>query len=68
MFARITKHQALKPSTLNAASKLRVQYRFLATVQNSGERQMPGSKARPTPISHERATFTIKVDPYPSTN
>jgi len=58
MFSRIIRQQALK---LNVASKIRVQSRFLATVQGSSERKMPAFKARPTPVSRERATFTIKV-------
>lgn len=39
------------------------QTRFLATVEGNTPRQMHAPKARPTPISHDRATFTIRDGP-----
>jgi hypothetical protein len=35
--------------------------RFMATVQTSPSRRIPEYVRKATPISHERATFTIKV-------
>jgi len=44
------------------STRLGAQARFLATIQNNTSRQMPRVRSRATPVSHERATFTIKVD------
>lgn len=60
---------AFKPSTLRSASvlgqvtKLRAQTRSLATVQTESHRQPYTPQRKSTPISHERATFTIKNGP-----
>lgn len=37
--------------------------RYLATVEGNTPRQMPVSRARATPVSHDRATFTIRDGP-----
>ncbi|KFY01082.1 hypothetical protein V490_01088, partial [Pseudogymnoascus sp. VKM F-3557] len=39
------------------------QSRFLATVQSDAGRTMPVRRPRATPISHDRATFTIRDGP-----
>lgn len=38
-------------------------HRLLATVQANTERQMPAFRQRSTPVSHDRATFTIRDGP-----
>lgn len=57
--------QLFKPSTgrsvLGQFNKSRMQVRSLATVQSNTPRQVPAPARRSTPISYERATFTIKV-------
>ncbi|KAF1995495.1 glycoside hydrolase family 3 protein [Amniculicola lignicola CBS 123094] len=66
---RIMLSQFLKPSTLQSASvlghtaKARTQVRTLATVQTTTGRQVPRPARRSTPVSLERATFTIKNGP-----
>jgi len=35
--------------------------RGLASVEGNTPRQMPASRARATPVSYDRATFTIRV-------
>ncbi|KAF1847527.1 glycoside hydrolase family 3 protein [Cucurbitaria berberidis CBS 394.84] len=61
--------QIMKPSTIRSASVLgqitknRVQARYLATVQSNTARDIPKPQRKATPISHERATFTIKNGP-----
>jgi len=42
-------------------SKGAVGKRFLATVTGSTGRQMPAVPARSTPVTYDRATFTIRV-------
>lgn len=60
--------QIIKPSTFRSASVLgqvtknRTQARYLATVQSNG-RAIPRPSRTATPISTERATFTIKNGP-----
>jgi len=60
MFARF-----IKPTGFKAAAGVQMriaqQARYMATVEGSTGRVMPGKKARSTPISHDRATFTIRV-------
>lgn len=59
MFSRI-----IKPNAFRArhATKALQQFRGLATVEStSAGRVMPASKAKPTPIAHDRATLTIRV-------
>ncbi|KAI9832792.1 MAG: Multifunctional pyrimidine synthesis protein CAD [Sarea resinae] len=64
MFARIFKQTAAKPNFSHGlASKVVSQTRFLATVEGNTLRQMPASRARATPVSHDRATFTIRDGP-----
>jgi hypothetical protein len=59
--------QLLKPSAIRSASVLgqvtknRTQARFLASVQTNTARESPSPQRNSTPISTERATFTIKV-------
>lgn len=56
---------ALGPlAAVNRHSRLAVPVRFLATVENT-PRQMPDPRPRATPISHDRATFTIRVSHEP---
>ncbi|KAB8801886.1 hypothetical protein FH972_026708 [Carpinus fangiana] len=43
------------------ASPLKARARFMATVEGSTSRQMPQPTTRATPVSKERALFTIKV-------
>ncbi|KAI9882930.1 MAG: Multifunctional pyrimidine synthesis protein CAD [Watsoniomyces obsoletus] len=38
-------------------------HRTLATVETNTERQMPATRARATPVSHDRATLTIRDGP-----
>ena len=61
MFARFVKPAALKPVGFSVNSRIAHQARFLATVEGSAGRAMPVSRPRATPISHDRATFTIRV-------
>jgi len=62
MFARVLRPAALKPA---AFSRIAQQARFLATVQEgAAARAMPKSpRVKATPISHDRATFTIRDGP-----
>ena len=59
--------QMFKPSAIRSANVLgqvtkgRAQARYLATVQSNTDRAIPTPQRRSTPISTERATFTIKV-------
>ncbi len=59
--------QMFKPSTLKTAgvlgqiTKHRTQVRCLATVQSTPTRDILTPQRRATPVSTERATFTIKV-------
>ena len=58
--------QIFKPSAMRSANVLgqvrnRVQARSLATVQSNTDRKIPSPQRKPTEISTERATFTIKV-------
>ncbi|KAF2875343.1 hypothetical protein BDV95DRAFT_626797 [Massariosphaeria phaeospora] len=61
--------QYLKPSALRSSSALRqvtksrAQARLMASVQGNTPRQAPAPHRRSTPISTERATFTIKNGP-----
>jgi carbamoyl-phosphate synthase small subunit len=61
MFARLVNSAALKPAA-GLHARVAQQARFLATVEGSVGRVMPGSpRPRATPVSHDRATFTIRV-------
>ncbi|KAI9780538.1 MAG: Multifunctional pyrimidine synthesis protein CAD [Geoglossum umbratile] len=62
MLTYFAKSVAFKPhSTL---PKVGAQARYLATVKGSAGRLMPAaSKIRATPVSHDRATFTIRDGP-----
>lgn len=39
-----------------------VHARFLATIEKNTLREVPGARPRATPVSHDRATFTIRVN------
>jgi carbamoyl-phosphate synthase small subunit len=61
MFARFAKPAAFKAAGFGVAPRIAHQARFLATVEGSTGRAMPATRPRATPISHDRATFTIRV-------
>lgn len=52
---------ARSAGALGLATKTRAQARMMATVQGNTPRQMATPQRIATPISTERATFTIKV-------
>jgi hypothetical protein len=60
MFARLVKPAAIKPAG-SIHARIAQQTRFLATVKGSVGRKMPVTRPKATPISHDRATFTIRV-------
>ncbi|KAE8444832.1 Multifunctional pyrimidine synthesis protein CAD [Mollisiaceae sp. DMI_Dod_QoI] len=62
MFARFVKPTAFKPAG-GIRTRLAQQARFLATVEGSVGRTMPVTRPKATPISHDRATFTIRDGP-----
>jgi hypothetical protein len=61
MFSRFVKPTAFKPTGFYRFAKVVGQARGLATVQGSAGRTMPVHRPRATPVSHDRATFTIRV-------
>jgi len=61
MFGKFLKPAALKPAAFTIRSRIVQQTRFMATVEGSAGRAMPLTRPKATPISHDRATFTIKV-------
>lgn len=61
MFGRFVKPAAFKPAGFGIQSRIAQQARFLATVEGSAGRVMPATRPKATPISHDRATFTIRV-------
>jgi hypothetical protein len=61
MFTRFVKPAAFKPTGLYSSTKIVGQARGLATVEGSAGRAMPAHRPRATPVSHDRATFTIRV-------
>lgn len=62
MFSHFVKPVAFKPSAgFRAATRISYNVRFFATVEGSTGRQMPTTRVRATPVSHDRATFTIRV-------
>ncbi|KAJ4395761.1 Multifunctional pyrimidine synthesis protein CAD [Didymella pomorum] len=66
MLSQIFKPSAMRSvNVLGQVTKNRVQARTLATVQSNTERKMPSPSPhrKPTEISTERATFTIKNGP-----
>lgn len=56
MFARL-----VKPTGFGVNHRIAQQVRFLATVDASAGRVMPTTRPRATPISHDRATLTLRV-------
>ncbi|EON64446.1 carbamoyl-phosphate synthase arginine-specific small chain [Coniosporium apollinis CBS 100218] len=64
MLSRLIKPSVLKPTTaFGGASRTGAQARSLATVHNNSARRAPSTRPRSTPVSQERATFTIKDGP-----
>jgi len=64
MFARFARPAAFKPAGVGLNSRIAHQARFFATVEEgSAGRIMPVSRPHVTPISHDRATFTIRDGP-----
>lgn len=63
MFKQTTKLASLKQGQTWLPAKLFSQKRFLATVDQNTPRQMPYTRSRVTPVSHEPATFTIRDGP-----
>lgn len=64
MLSQLLKPAALRSAgVLGQAAKSRMQARYLATVQSNTDRAIPNPQRKPTPISTERATFTIKNGP-----
>jgi carbamoyl-phosphate synthase small subunit len=61
MFARLVKPAAFKPAGLGIKNRIAQQARFLATVEGSAGRVLPETRPKATSISHDRATFTIRV-------
>ena len=62
MFTRFVKPAgAFKAAGFGLQSRLANQARFLATVEGSAGRAMPITRPKATPVSHDRATFTIRV-------
>ena len=61
MFGKLMRPAALKPAAFTIRSRIIQQTRFMATVEGSAGRAMPATRPRATPVSHDRATFTIKV-------
>ncbi|MCJ1440958.1 MAG: Multifunctional pyrimidine synthesis protein CAD [Stictis urceolatum] len=65
MFSRLLKTAPMGPSkVLKQPYKLAFQARKLATIPENTPRQMPANlRQRATPVSHDRATFTIRNGP-----
>jgi carbamoyl-phosphate synthase small subunit len=59
MFARFVKPTAFKAA--GGYGRIAQQARFLATVEGSAGRSMPVTRPKATPISHDRATLTLRV-------
>jgi carbamoyl-phosphate synthase small subunit len=59
MFARFVKPTAFKAA--GGYGRIAQQARFLATVEGSVGRAMPIPRTKSTPISHDRATLTLRV-------
>jgi len=58
MFSRF-----VKPSGFALKARFAQQARFLATVEGSAGRAMPLTRPRATPVSYDRATFTVRDGP-----
>lgn len=62
MIFHLYKHASWKPlRAIHQPLKAGVQARYLATVEANTPRQMPVSRPMATPVSHDRATFTIRA-------
>ena len=61
MLSRLSRPALLEPLMATKHLWKRGAPRFLATVDSNTPRQMPVDGSRATPISRDRATFTIKV-------
>lgn len=66
MLLRLCQKTPLEPlKRFNQAFKVIGQARYLATVEGNTTRQMPFTRTKATPVSHDRATFTIRVESNP---
>lgn len=67
MALRFFRASGIRPSaSLSKPFKYANGARFLATVEGNPPRQIPALQPKATPISHETATFTIRVcETYP---
>lgn len=64
MFSNFVRPAALKAAGIRSVAQVGYyQARFLATVEGSVGRQMPLTRARATPVSHDRATLTVRDGP-----
>jgi len=63
MFSRFVKPTTFKSAGVIFNARAAQQARFLATIEGSAGRAMPVSRVRSTPVSHDRATFTIRDGP-----
>ncbi|KAI9696456.1 MAG: Multifunctional pyrimidine synthesis protein CAD [Candelina mexicana] len=64
MFAHLLRTSVVKPTHgFRGVLKTSQTTRFFATVEGNTGRQMPVSKPRATPVSYDRATFTIRDGP-----
>lgn len=61
MFSRLVKPAANKPIRIYPSNKFIERARGLATVEGSAGRTIPARRLRVNPVSHDRATFTIRV-------
>ncbi len=62
MFAHLLRTSAIKPTNgLRNPLKIASAARSFATVEDNTVRQMPVTRPRATPVSYDRATFTIRV-------
>lgn len=57
------KLSASRPMAIRGGARYNMSSRLFATVESNTARQMPDLRPRATPVSHERATFTIRDGP-----
>ena len=63
MALRFSRLRATRPTvSLSKPLKYANLNRFLATVEGNTTRQMPALQPKATPVSRDRATFTIRVN------
>ncbi|MCJ1339999.1 Multifunctional pyrimidine synthesis protein CAD [Bachmanniomyces sp. S44760] len=64
MLGRSLRQASMGPlRAFKRTSRFPMQARSLATVETNTSRQMPSGRVRSTPVSHDRATFTIRDGP-----